>query len=74
MHHCPLPLLGPSKAPKGCLPFLSPSPFHFHVFAQISAEERAFLDNEVEKLCEISNEYDFYKKKDLSKYLFTSQP
>lgn len=38
------------------------------MFAQISAEERAFLDNEVEKLCEISNEYDFYKKKDLSKY------
>ena len=32
---------------------------------QISAEERAFLDNEVEKLCAMSNEYEMYKAKDL---------
>lgn len=32
---------------------------------QISAEERAFLDNEVEKLCAMSNEYEMYKSKDL---------
>ncbi|TFJ84244.1 hypothetical protein NSK_004235 [Nannochloropsis salina CCMP1776] len=32
---------------------------------KISAEERAFLENEVEKLCEMSNEYEMYKNKDL---------
>jgi acyl-CoA dehydrogenase len=32
---------------------------------QITAEEKAFLENETEKLCAISNDYEMYKKKDL---------
>ena len=38
---------------------------HTHTPTQITAEERAFIENEVEKLCEISNEYEMYKNKDL---------